>query len=91
MRRSLLLLVVVTIAAGCGGTQKKPLVRMSPREIEVLTLVARGSRNRDVAETLHIGENTVKNHLNAIFIKLDAQDRTEAVTIALARGIISLE
>ncbi len=63
---------------------------LTPREIEVLVQVARGARNRQVAEALGISEETVKKYMNAILIKLDSKDRTEAVTRAVQRGIITL-
>jgi DNA-binding NarL/FixJ family response regulator len=52
--------------------------------------VAGGNRNRDIAERLFISEETVKVHVKHIMEKLGANDRTEAVTIALRRGIIDL-
>jgi DNA-binding NarL/FixJ family response regulator len=63
---------------------------LTPREIDVLTHVAAGNRNRDIAERLAISEETVKVHVRHIMEKLGAQDRTEAVTIAVRRGIIHL-
>ena len=63
---------------------------LSEREIEVLLHVAAGNRNRDIAEKLYIAEETVKVHLRHIMAKLGASDRTEAVTIAVRRGIIQL-
>jgi DNA-binding NarL/FixJ family response regulator len=60
------------------------------REIDVLTHVAAGNRNREIAERLSISEETVKVHIRHIMEKLGAQDRTEAVTIAVRRGIIKL-
>jgi DNA-binding NarL/FixJ family response regulator len=63
---------------------------LTPREIEVLRLVAEGCRNRDIAERLFISEDTVKVHLKHVMEKLGATDRTHAVTIALRRGIIHL-
>ena len=63
---------------------------LSPREIEVLKLVADGSRNQDIAQTLFIAEETVKMHVMSIMQKLDANSRTQAVAIALRRGIIQL-
>ena len=62
---------------------------LTDREIEVLKLVA-GSRNRDIAEKLFISEETVKAHIKHIMEKLGASDRTQAVAIAIRRGIISL-
>ncbi len=63
---------------------------LSPREIEVLRLVARGNANKEIAKALHISTATVKTHLIHIYAKLGVDDRTSAVTTALARGIISL-
>jgi len=63
---------------------------LSEREVEVLRHVAAGNRNRDIAEKLYIAEETVKVHLKHIMTKLPARDRTEAVTIAVRRGIIHL-
>jgi DNA-binding NarL/FixJ family response regulator len=61
---------------------------LTPREVDVLQHVARGNRNRDIADQLSISEETVKVHLKHIMEKLGAQDRTGAVTIAVRRGII---
>jgi DNA-binding NarL/FixJ family response regulator len=63
---------------------------MSEREVQVLSLVAAGKRNKEVAAELSIAEDTVKMHLRNIFSKLNVTDRTEAVTVALRRGIIHL-
>ncbi|MPZ83185.1 MAG: response regulator [Actinophytocola sp.] len=63
---------------------------LSGREIEVLTAVARGMTNKDIARELRISEATVKTHLLHIFAKLGVTDRTAAVTLALEQGIIRL-
>ncbi len=63
---------------------------LSGREVDVLRHVATGNRNRDIAETLCIAEETVKVHLKHIMHKLGANDRTQAVAIAVRRGIIHL-
>jgi DNA-binding NarL/FixJ family response regulator len=63
---------------------------LSAREVEVLALVAAGNRNRDIGEQLFISEETVKVHLRHIREKLGAKDRTEAIAIAVRRGIIRL-
>jgi DNA-binding NarL/FixJ family response regulator len=68
-----------------------PRIPLTPREIEVLALVARGSSNADVARRLFRTEATVKVHMKNILQKLGAADRTEAVTIGLQRGFIRLE
>jgi DNA-binding NarL/FixJ family response regulator len=63
---------------------------LTAREVEVLRQVATGNRNRDIAERLFISEETVKVHVKHIMDKLGANDRTEAVSIAIRRGIIQL-
>ncbi|MGH9841578.1 MAG: response regulator [Blastocatellia bacterium] len=63
---------------------------LTEREIEVLRHVAGGNRNRDIAEQLFISEETVKVHIKHIMEKLGATDRTQAVAIAVRRGIIQL-
>jgi len=64
---------------------------LSAREIEVLTLVARGASNKEIARGLHISEATVKSHLIHIFSKLGVADRTAAVMVALEGGLLKLE
>jgi DNA-binding NarL/FixJ family response regulator len=63
---------------------------LTDREIEVLQHVSGGNRNRDIAERLFISEETVKVHIKHIMEKLGASDRTQAVAIAVRRGIIQL-
>jgi DNA-binding NarL/FixJ family response regulator len=63
---------------------------LTPREVEVLRRLASGNRNRDIAEQLFISEETVKVHIKHIMEKLGASDRTQAVAIAVRRGIIQL-
>lgn len=63
---------------------------LTPRETQVLTRVALGESNRDVAVSLGIAEETVKAHMKGILAKLRANDRTHAVAISLRRGIIEL-
>src|SRR5215468_2453869 len=63
---------------------------LTEREIEVLRHIAGGNRNRDIAERLFISEETVKVHIKHIMEKLGAADRTQAVAIAVRRGIIQL-
>ena len=64
--------------------------QLSPREFEVLKLIAGGNSNKEIAARLSIGEETVKGHVTNILSKLAASDRTQAVTIGLKRGIIEL-
>ncbi|MGB2628509.1 MAG: response regulator transcription factor [Candidatus Acidiferrum sp.] len=63
---------------------------LTSREIEVLKQIAEGNRNRDIGEKLFITEETVKVHIKNIMGKLGANDRTQAVAIAIRRGIIHL-
>lgn len=63
---------------------------LTAREIEILQQIAEGNRNRDIADKLCISEGTVKVHIQHIMGKLAANDRTQAITIAVRRGIIHL-
>ncbi|HEV2988455.1 MAG TPA: response regulator transcription factor [Candidatus Angelobacter sp.] len=63
---------------------------LTPREIDVLRLIAAGNANKQIADQLSIGEATVKSHVTNILSKLGANDRAHAVTIGLKRGIIQL-
>ncbi len=65
--------------------------RLSTRELDVLRLLVGGKRNREIASNLDITEGTVKLHVSSILGKLAVADRTEAVTVALQRGIVQLE
>jgi DNA-binding NarL/FixJ family response regulator len=63
---------------------------LTPREVEIMTLIAKGMRNKEVAAALAISEETVHAHVKNIFAKLDVSDRTAAVAVTLRRGIIHL-
>jgi DNA-binding NarL/FixJ family response regulator len=63
---------------------------LTDREVEVLRHLVDGKRNRDIAEKLFIAEETVKAHMKHILTKLGANDRTQALAIALQRGVIQL-
>jgi len=65
-----------------------PAAQPSPRELEVLAAVARGLSNAEIGRELFIGEATVKTHLQRLFTKLDVDDRTRAVTVAIERGLL---
>jgi two-component system, NarL family, response regulator len=86
----------------CGGRPMPPGVAqkftdrvfqptLTPRELEVLGLVARGLRNKEVAADLRISEDTIQGHLKSIFAKLSVRDRTAAVAVAIQRGIVHLD
>jgi two-component system NarL family response regulator len=63
---------------------------LSEREVEVLALIVRGMANKQIAHSLGIAEATAKNHVKKILHKLGAQDRTQAATLAIQRGIIHI-
>ena len=64
---------------------------LTPREIEVLHLVAKGKRNKEIAADLEISDETVQGHVKNILAKLSVHDRTEAVAVAVRRGIVHLD
>ena len=72
------------------SNQATPASLLSEREVEVLQLIAKGSANKEIGASLSISESTVKTHVANIFQKLDVNDRTDAVTQALQKGIIKL-
>jgi two-component system NarL family response regulator len=63
---------------------------LSERELEVLRSMAQGMSNQEIGAALSIGESTVKSHVNRILSKLEVNDRTQAVIVAVKRGIVSL-
>jgi two-component system NarL family response regulator len=63
---------------------------LTQREIEVLTLAAMGLTNKEIAQQLFISDKTARNHIASCLVKLDANDRTEAATTAIKRGLIRL-
>ncbi len=67
----------------------EPVEPLTSREIEVLTLVARGANNHDIADELFVKEVTVKTHLNSIFKKLKVSNRTQAVLLAMQMNLIN--
>lgn len=73
-----------------GGERDAPGDDLTPREREVLQLLAEGLPNKQIARRLGVSEHTVKFHVNTIFSKLGAHSRTEAVTRAARRGLIVL-
>jgi DNA-binding NarL/FixJ family response regulator len=69
---------------------RKLFEELTPREMQVLQLLVKGLANKQIGDTLNITEHTVKDHLKSVFGKLQVEDRTEAVTAAIQRGIIHL-
>jgi two-component system NarL family response regulator len=70
-----------------AGVSSEPL---TGREMDVLTLLARGKSNKEIGANLYISETTVKSHLRSIFTKLNVLSRTEAITTASRRGLVQL-
>lgn len=81
------------VAGRTGGSTGTPESTdpLTERELEVLTLVARGHSNKDIARELWLGESTVKTHVSHVLRKLGAPDRTSAVLTALAAGLVRLD
>lgn len=69
---------------------KDKIASLTKRELEVLVQVANGMFNKEIADTLHISERTVKNHISNIFKKIDVSDRTQAAVFAIKNNIISI-
>jgi DNA-binding NarL/FixJ family response regulator len=76
--------IAMQLAAHIGGST------LTSREVEVLTLIGGGNSNKRIGLMLSINEDTVKGHVKSILAKLEARDRTHAVTLALRRGILQL-
>jgi DNA-binding NarL/FixJ family response regulator len=83
---------VCCTAAGRSPSHQAPApAGLTPREVEVLTFVARGRSNRGIAEKLFIGEETVKTNISNILTKLHLADRTQVAIYALRRGLVPLD
>ncbi|WP_284745892.1 response regulator [Amycolatopsis sp. RTGN1] len=77
------------VASRLMGRMREPVREtLSQRELEVLTLVARGSTNKEAAKKLFISEATVKTHLIHVYAKLGVKDRAAAVAVAFERGLL---
>lgn len=71
-------------------TERMMRTDLTARESEVLHMLARGLTNKEIGSALDISGNTVRNHVNSIIEKLEVADRTEAVAVAIQRGLIEL-
>ena len=76
--------------AALPGKQAPLVDELTPRELEVLTLIAEGRCNKEIARELCISEKTVKNHINNIFSKLHLYDRTQAMLYAIRKGLVKI-
>jgi DNA-binding NarL/FixJ family response regulator len=74
-----------------GMDHEAPVERLTPRELEVLRMLAQGMSNRGIAEALFISERTVQTHLSSVFDKMGVGSRTEAVLSAIRRGWLTLD
>ena len=68
----------------------EPIEHLTPRELEVLRLMAQGLPNRRIAELLAVNERTIKHHVSEILAKLGVDNRTQAITFAAVHGLIAL-
>lgn len=78
------------LASMSRDERREEIEPLTPRELEVLALLARGHKNAEIAEKLFITERTVKFHVGSLMRKLGAENRTEAVSLAAQRGLIRL-
>jgi NarL family two-component system response regulator LiaR len=76
------------VAQNPAGPDSTIAVELSERERDVLSLLARGLTNTDIARQLHLSEGTVRNYVSAVFAKLGVSDRTQAAVIALRHGLV---
>jgi NarL family two-component system response regulator LiaR len=81
----------VLVPAGkpfCPDNNKREDLGITPRELEILELIARGLSNREIAEKIYVSENTVKTHSSRVFDKLGAKRRTQAVQLGKEFGLL---
>lgn len=74
-----------------ANSKAKLLDLLTPREKEVLSLLARGYNNNEIAACLHISKHTVKNHVSNIYHKLEMDDRTQIALLAVRHGLVKLD
>ncbi|MCB0144171.1 MAG: response regulator transcription factor [Caldilineaceae bacterium] len=74
-----------------GDATEEMFTPLSPREMEILSLITRGASNKEIARSLEISRQTVKNHMSSVLRKLGVEDRTQAAVLALRRGWVRLE
>ncbi len=74
-----------------ANSKAKLLDLLTPREKEVLSLLARGYNNNEISACLHISKHTVKNHVSNIYHKLEMDDRTQIALLAVRHGFVKLD
>ncbi|MGE5508995.1 MAG: helix-turn-helix domain-containing protein [Chitinophagales bacterium] len=67
------------------------LASLTPREREILTLIAQGHSNREIAKLLYVSESTVKNHISSIYKKVSVSGRSRLVLLAIQNGLVTPE
>lgn len=90
-KRQAVVIKEVPVPAGqhfVADDRKREELRITPRELEILELIAQGMSNREIAEKLYVSENTVKTHSSRVFDKLGARRRTQAVQIGKEFGLL---
>jgi len=87
---SVILMEANTLSHGTDLIDRPPATPLTPRELEVLRLLADGASNKMIAHKLGISEHTVKFHVTSILSKLNAGTRTEAVTLGIRQGLVYL-
>ena len=83
------LLAVLRTTRPTGVADAGSIGRLSERELEVLTLIAHGASNGEIASALYVSERTVKGHVGSIFTKLGARDRAAAIVLAYDAGLVT--
>jgi DNA-binding NarL/FixJ family response regulator len=78
----------VGLARPIDAEPSERLAELTPRELEVLRLIARGRSNAEIADDLTLGENTIKTHVSRVFAKLSLRDRAQAVVVAYETGLV---
>ena len=81
--------VLSTYRNAADPPRKTPVTDLTARELDVLTLIAKGCSNAEIADTLGISSVTVKSHIGRIFVKLDLRDRAAAIVYAYDNGIVA--